>query len=503
MSFSNLVDLYRLESNIVFSHVKNRKLSSFAEYLDSYRKEVQSKYDSDQHLNEVLNFLRRVFFKLVGSFMPYNKVISEEVQNELLKRFHQIKNSYPELFSSLVIEIAKTFKDIAETNENSMVEYLQNYINNLKGSNKIAIVTKRALTVEEKNKFVLAIEESHKINYYTENSFRKEINIYDEVLYIGSPNYFGEYVRTIFKGLKTIFVSYDMFANSMSPKSGFKDIDTKGVYSTIYEKVVIGKPIEKEVLINFEEKELLNNAVNKLLDEQISSISNSSDAIEASIVYLENDRFLFAPQDSKIRVFFPEEKRNFIKQKNFKDLEEDDYIVVRNESDTKLIAEVADQILGSKSIKYRDSQKRWKKRLRYNVEKKGINRVSQILSRKYGLKTASTVSIRNWCNEDSISPTELQKLLRALKFTENEIKEIYSRMQEIRRAHLKAGRLISTKLMSELSTEILHELKEQGYYTFTSREFNGASFNIERVVSIEFSSYLIAPYNLMKAIEID
>lgn len=506
MSFGNLVDLYKLEkSYISFSHVKNRRLSFFAESLEAYRKEVRGRYDSDEHLNEVLNLLRRVFFKLTGSFKPYSEVISEEVKNELLKKFYQIKSSYPELFSSLVMGIAKSFKEITETNENSMVEYLQDYMNNKsKGLHKIAIVTKRALTLNEKNKFILGVTLDHRINYYTENSFRKEINIFDKVFYIGSPNYFGEYVKTTFKGSKITFVSYDMFTNSLKPKSEFKDIDNKGVYSTIYKQVVFGKPIEKEVLINLEEKELLNVAVNKFLDEQNRTVSNSSsDAIEASIVYLENDRFLFAPQDSKIRVFLPEEKSNFVKQKNFKDVEEDDYIVIRNESDTKLIAEVADHILKSKAKSYRKLQEKWKKRLRYNVEKKGINRVSQILIRKYRLKTASTVSIRNWCNEDSICPTELPKLLKALKFTEDEVKEIYSKMQEIKRAHLKAGRLISSKLMNELSTEILRELGEQGYYTFTSQEFDGASFNIERVVSIDQSRYLIAPYNLMKPIEID
>lgn len=83
------------------------------------------------------------------------------------------------------------------------------------------------------------------------------------------------------------------------------------------------------------------------------------------------------------------------------------------------------------------------------------------------------------------------------------MEEIHRKMKEIRRAHLKAGRLISGKLMNELSIEIFQELKEQGYYTFTSKEFDGASFNIERVVSIDRSVYYVAPYNLMKTIEID
>ncbi|MED4111200.1 hypothetical protein, partial [Halalkalibacterium halodurans] len=477
--------------------------SFFSESLEKYRKEVQGRYDGDEHLKEVLDLLRRAFFKLTGSFLPYNKVISDDLQNELLIKFYQIKNSYPELFSSLVMRIAKSIKEITEASENSMVEYLQNYLNNLKGSQKIAIVTKRALSLGEKKDFVNGLIKSHKINYYTENSFRREVNIFNEVCYIGSPNYFGEYVRNTFKGSRITFITYEMFTNSMEPKSQLRDLNKKGVYSTLYNQVTIEKTIQKKVMINLEEKESLNIAVNRLLEEQQRTVSNSSDVIEASIVYLENDRFLFAPQDSKVRVFFPEEKSNFVKQKNFKDVEEDDYIVIRNESDTKLIVEVADQILKLNAKSYRMLQRKWKKRLRYNVEKKGINRISQILSKKYHLKTASTVSIRNWCNENSICPTELPELLKALKFTEEEVKEIYNKMKEIKRAHLKAGRLISNKLMNELSTEILQELREQGYYTFTSEEFDGASFNIERVVSIDQSRYLIAPYNLMKPIDID
>lgn len=505
MSFRKLVDLYKLDKcNISFRHVKNSKLSHFAESLEVFRKEVQGRYERDEHLNEVLNLLRRVFFKFIGSFMPYNKVISKELTDELLKKFHQLRKSYPNLFSSIVLDIAKSFKEITETANNSMVKYIQDYINNeCVGIHNIAIVTKRALSLDEKNQLIKGLIVGHKIYYFTENSFRKEINIFDEVFYIGSPNYFGEFVRTIFKGANIIFVSYEMFTNAMKPKSELEELVSKGVYSTLYEQVTFGKPKQKEVLINYEEKESLNFAVNKLLDDQKRTGIITSDAIEASIVYLENDRFLFVPHDSKIRVFFPEEKGNFVKQKSFKDLEEDDYIVIRNESDTKLIAEVADQILQSKAKSYRHLQQKWKRRLRNNVEKKGINQISEILIIKYRIRTASTVSIRNWCNENSICPDELPKLLKALKFTEEEVKEIYSIMQEIKAAHIRAGKLISNKLMNELSIDILRELREQGYYTFTSEEFDGASFNIERVVSIDQSKYLIASYNLMKPMKIE
>src|SRR5699024_590737 len=105
---------------------------------------------------------------------------------------------------------------------------------------------------------------------------------------------------------------------------------------------------------------------------------NIQEAIEASLVYLENDRVLFVPRESKIRIFFPDQKKDFIKQVDFKDIEEDDFIVIRNERDTKLIAEVADQILQSKANRYRMLQNEWKDRLRSMLDIHGLTHLSRI-----------------------------------------------------------------------------------------------------------------------------
>ncbi|MGR5908544.1 hypothetical protein ACT7DL_24285 [Bacillus paranthracis] len=66
-----------------------------------------------------------------------------------------------------------------------------------------------------------------------------------------------------------------------------------------------------------------------------------------------------------------------------------------------------------------------------------------------------------WCNEESICPKELNKILKALKYEDNRIKETYEIMKEIQQAHIKAGRIISEKLMNELSHDILKELQEK------------------------------------------
>ncbi|MDW4525453.1 hypothetical protein R3398_03585 [Rossellomorea marisflavi] len=507
VNFNHLLELYSLDQKtVLFKHVESNELLPFANNIEKFRLEIQYKYENDEHLLEVLDLLKKVFFKLASSLLPYNKVIIKEMEEQLILKFIQIKKSYPELFNNVVIHIAKSFKEVVESTSNNLYEYLCNYINSKAQSGlKVAIVTKRAITIEEKYLIRDGLKSSLKESFFTENSFRKDIKTFDEVVFVGNPNYFGEYVKSTFKGSTVAFISYDIFNNSISPNKIFADIERENLYSTIFDSVSFGEPMHRKSNMNLEQAEVLNVAVNKFLEEQKNTLKlNSQDAIEASIVYLENDRFLFAPKDTKIRIFSPNDKNNFIKQINFTDVEEDDFIVVRNERDTRLITEVADHdVLKRNAGKYRFLQNEWKDKLRFNVKKKGIKKVSKILINKYNIKTASLASLRAWCNEDSICPTELPKILKALRYDENRIKEIYNIMKIIQLAHRKAGRIISDKLMSELSNNILKELQEKGYYTFMSKEFNGASFNIERIVSIDRTRHLIAPYNLMKPMNID
>ncbi|WP_374055834.1 hypothetical protein [Rossellomorea sp. FM04394] len=504
MKLDNLLVLYSLEkSNVLFKHVNSGEMLQFSNYVGEFKLEIQKKYDNDESLIEVLNFLNKIFFKLASSLQPYNQVIDEDMEKAIISKLMLTKKSYPELFSKTLIKAAKSIKDLKES-DNNLFDNLCRYINKrAEVGLKVAIVTKRAISHQEKHLVSSSLKSFLKVSYFTENSFRKDFELFDEIIYVGNPLYFGDYVKSTFKGKTITFVSYDIFTNSFQPQNVFEDIDKEGTHSTIYKNVTIGETLQKKSIIEFNQGEVLSTSVNKFLNEQKNEV-NSQEAVEACLVQLENDRFLFAPRESKIRVFNPNDKTNLIKQIKFRDVEEDEYIVIRNERDTKLIAEVADQdVLKKSAEKYRLLQKDWKNKLRSNVKRKGLKKVSDILYNKYNIKTASSASVRSWCNEESICPTELTKILKAIKYDENKIKETYETMKKIQNAHIKAGRIISQKLMSELSQDIYKELQEKGFYTFKSKEFDGASFNIERIVSIDRTRHFIAQYNLMKPMSFD
>lgn len=505
MKLNNLLDLYSIgKTDVLFKHVSNDRLLKLSNNIGEFKLEVQKKYENDESLIEVLAALNKIFFKLVSSFQPYSEIIDIEIEKEILSKLMIVKKSYPELFNKTLIKAAKSFKELKEVCENSLYDFVIKYINSrAEVGLKVAIVTKRAITPQEKHLLSCDLKTFLKISYFTENSFRKDVEIFDEVIYVGNPFYFGEYVKYTFKGRTITFISYDTFTNSFKAENIFEDINKEGLHSTIFNNVSFGAPMKKKSIIEFNQSEVLNTAVSKFLDEQKKEI-NSQEVVEACLVQIENDRFLFAPRESKIRVFNPNDKTNLIKQIKFRDVEEDEYIVVRNERDTKLIAEIADvDVLKKSAERYRYLQNKWKSILRSNVKRKGLKKVSEILYNRYNIKTASSASVRSWCNEESICPTELPKILEALKYDEEKIVETFEIMKIIQRAHIKAGRIISRKLMNELSHDIFKELQEKGFYTFKSKEFDGASFNIERIVSIDRSKHLIAPYNLMKPMNFD
>lgn len=503
----NITKYYsNISKNIYFEHVHHEELLNFAEKLQHYQQELKADYNNDNCLIEVLTLFKKILFKLCGTFVPFNNAIEEQTKNELLSNLIQIKNGYPHLFEKIINPVGKAMNLLLQSDQNTLREQVCSYINKTYGSKDlIAIVTKRALTAEEKKLITSNVNLFQNIYFYHENRYRKTEMYFKSTIFLGTVNYFSSFAINTFKSENTVFISYDIFSLKKPLYHTFSYIPDTQLVNTIYNNIEFSDNKEKVKPINIENEVSIEAVVDKFLQNQTAHAeSRNMHPIEASIILLENGRLIFVSRESKIRIFSVSEKTNLIKQVQFKDLDEDDFIIIRNERDTKLIAEVADnEILKDKAESLRMLQELWKEKLRYHVKKKGVSKVADILTNRYGLTTASAVSVRSWCNDESICPTELSKLLIALKFDTRMADKIYKGMKNIQQAHRKAGRIISTKLMKELNPSIYNKLLEKGYYTFESKEFDGASFNIERVLTITNEKYLIMPYNLMKPFSIN
>jgi hypothetical protein len=499
--------LYEIKNvKVSFKNVDCIELYQFAKIIHQFQQEIISKYENSVDLLDVLRILKRGLFKFTNSLQPYNKVLDQDINKQIIQSLRLIKNSYPTLSDTIISPIAKSLYDLTKLSENQLYKFLSDHINKIaKIGMRIAIVSKRNLLPEEPVLINQSIKTHVVIKYFSNNSFRKSLETFDEIIYLGNPQYFNDYVTNTFKAKYITFITYSIFSNKMQKKNVLDKISENSSHSTIFAYVEIDNSFIQKENFTITEEEMLSTYINTYTESIKDEDRHQYDVVDASIVHLENERILFVPINSKIRIFDPDNPKELIKQIEFKELEEDDYIVLRNERDTKLIAEVADQeILKEQATLFRQLQRKWKKRLIYSVEQKGYKRVGEILKNNHNVSTASAASVRNWCSEESICPTELPFILKAYKYEDKEIKEIFEAMKEIQRAHRKAGRIISTKLMNELSTNtnLVNELRMKGYYTFESKEFNGASFNIERVVAIDKSKHLVSPHNLMKPLNI-
>ncbi|MEH7522138.1 hypothetical protein V7149_02465, partial [Bacillus sp. JJ1503] len=104
-------------------------------------------------------------------------------------------------------------------------------------------------------------------------------------------------------------------------------------------------------------------------------------------------------------------------------------------------------------------------------------------------------------SSQSIKPSCLKELLEAFKFDTQEKKEILNAANEIRSAHISAGHYISRRLMKELDENLETVIEENGYYSFESKAFEGAFFNIEEIKRISNETYFVPENETLKIIK--
>jgi len=502
MLISEIDKIYNTKPiNIELEEIESKTLSTFLKSINALKLEIDLNYSDYNILEEIHFFLRKISNKFTTNFFNYDLILSDEEKNFLKKHLEEVKNSFNALYKDKVLDILTSLKELMTLKSNFMTEKVISVIvDNFKKSSKfkLAFVTRRAITFDEKMIFEKHLMDFKKINFFTENGFRSDINFYDCVVYIGSPRYFSEYTINTLKSKKVIFIAYNFFDNKFVHSEPLKKINQKNTLSTIYDEVYFKEP-KKQQQKNFLVPEPLTSK--KMLEKFLNNTKEDSqidktDLSEIITTYFENDRCMFVPTNAKIKTLSWDGKVNYTA---VNDLEEDTFIIIRNKSDSKLIGEIADEFyLKEKTLEYRNLQSEWKSKLKKLIINHGLKDAARLLKSEFKINSSNVSSIKNWIKEESIQPRELEGILRALDYKAIEIKKILTVTSEIMNAHRQSGRLISEKLMKEISPTVINELKEKGYHTFNSKEFSNVTFNIERIIYIERDTRYISSSNTMK-----
>lgn len=471
--------VYEESKKVDFKHVKQQEITTLYECMKQFRCEIREQYEYEDYLNEMFQDIRKSLNRFFTSFDVYS-ILFEKYFTKIIERFKELRVQYPQLFETYGRPLLNSLKVIRD-----------NYIE----CNFLQIEVKKHINSHLNQcivtRFDSSIQDVDGVPVLRASEYLKGGNIYDEVFIIGSPDFYDERFSRVFLARTTYFISYDIFQNKIRKSKPFKNIKKSDVIDNMYDNVRISKGLEGRVFeVDFgkaKEEQFQKDEIIARHEENGKKI-NAIDRVEANLIVLHNNYYTFIPIDSKLRKIDCETLH--LSSTKIKDLEPGDWLLFRNNTNTDLIIEVANQLLGEEHVNHRKWQKIWKSKLRRLIEKNGEEKMIRYL-KKNGITTANPQNLRNWIKEESISTQSFDHLLTALRFDEETQKEIQESSRILTSTHIQAGRFIMKQLLNELDETVVENLIDDGYATFTSPLVEGASFNIEVVEEIDYTSIMV------------
>lgn len=487
-------NLFETPNKVNFVQIEESAIGTLMDLLKGFKRTIKQEYEHDIRLQQDADEFIKTLQRIVGILRDYSTYVRAN-QAELFEFVKSVKTpNYIDLYEQHISPIMKVLKDLLPEYRNGYVEKIEQIIKN---EDDVYVITRHKMhdTTFQFKEFELPV--------MREKEFI-ELGIYvKHLIFIGTPSYFPQKFSEIFYADQTTFLGYSCFENKIQHKKAFsKLVKSDLLINTFYKNVKLDRGFS-----GMDYKIEIEKPLEKLTTEQFlkaaESRSQGSDNDQGILVvaaYISNNHFLFIPVNQNVNIL---ERETFkVSQARIKEMKVGDLLIFRSQNGADLIREVADEIIGENAQKLRKNLSIWKSKLIANIEKKDLERISQILRNKYKIKSATENNIKNWINPYSIKPNSLEQLLMALKFDDKSRKIIQSSANTIMSAHISAGHMISKGLMEEINANIENIIDENGYYKFDSKIFKGASFNIEEIQKLSTETFNVQESDVLKIFSI-
>ncbi|MDH2888986.1 hypothetical protein MX160_13085 [Bacillus cytotoxicus] len=484
--------IYNEQKEVRFFHTYNEKISTLYECCRTFNTELREHYEQEDYLIEIFMDFRKIINRFFTSLDFYGTIF-EEFLHKIFEYFEGIKRHYPELFELYCIPIAKILQELQK-------EYGQtNFLHEAVVDKFYDDLTENTCIVTRyRGKSQILKVGEFNVPILKDSEYAKQAKFYDIAIFIGSPEFFNQRFSSLFLAKMTYFVSYDIFNNRITYSKSFNILKKDHTINTLLENVTISNGYKgNQFNIDFGQVQEEGFKKEEVLDRHEKSAEklDAVHKVEANLVILKNNCYTFLQTGSNVRKIDRDTLR--LKKDNTRYIEKGDWLLFRNNTNSDLIIEVANQLLNDECDKCRKWQARWKKRLRKYIEFYGVKKIIKYL-RKNGVSTANVQYLRNWLSEESISMKQFDELLIALKFKADEIKNIKIASKKLHSVHIRAGREITKTLLDELDESIVDDVDDNGYATFTSHLVKGASFSIEVVEEVVPKVILVDRYDILR-----
>lgn len=475
--FSKVNDLYTKNTTVYFEQLHDSVVNGIITKIKELKKIIYLNHQDDFILQENINKYISIIRRMLTTLENYEIYLKNNFQTiiEILTAIGSLDNQtyLVEDYAKPIFEDAKA---LYERQGNYYVEKISDLLKVYKAEEIVIITRQKSLDYIQIDKNIISV------SYYK----NPKIRLLDKkvFIFIGSPELFGERFKTVFLAAKYIFIAFDVFNNNLTREKGMNN--KKDAIFTVYDNVKIKRGFKGEVVTEVLDQQQKDEKI----EAQVLELEQQEDLLKfkSRLVRFANGSWMLVPLMHALNCLELEDRDIHKVQGN--KIQIGQFVIFRTQNEQDIIREVADELLEEKAAKYRKNLEIWKKRLRFNVENKGFDRVSDILIKK-GIESASVQNIKNWISPYTIEPRCLKELLSILKFNEQQIKQLVREAKSVNNTHRQAGRQIATNLMTEVkeSNELIESIQEYGFYKFESKMFKGASFNIEEVRFISEKEY--------------
>ncbi|MCJ7987942.1 hypothetical protein MUB16_35415 [Priestia sp. OVL9] len=327
---------------------------------------AQSKFKSEDKDNElferILTPLRHILYNMTTCLIPYCHLVDENKIHEMDKALSIINKVYSEKddYSKLI----ELLRDSLKSEKNLITEFLQNNII-LHASQKHAIVTKRDLD-ECQKLYISHITGVKNIYFYNERIFKKTFELFDYVIYVGNEGYFDYSFNNSPRGQSTYYITYDLYQNDFNDNSMFSHLNCESYYSTMYKGLKKNNKFIQHEKVNFSNEEIVE--IEKNSEEVIQTIEEPTinkwvlkeivsnfkieregvEKVEACPIELTQGRVIFLSKSGRRHEVLTE--KGELSKKYLNQITLDEFLLIRNDSETSLIKSVADELFKKKIL---------------------------------------------------------------------------------------------------------------------------------------------------------
>lgn len=494
------------ETNSVYACSKNASINwhsiKFPE-LQTFTRVIQDlvnnvgELDNDDEWFGLLKRVRGVRFDVIAAPLPEN--LLEEKFTELIHYLNVNKNrfarSHPNA-SDQYNHLIQISEHLVNTKKSQLLSALSDELAQHENGGKTVVLVCDARLVPDSEKGVLSM--GFKDVEVASPSFLRGDVCFENMVVIGPTRWHQPYVFSAPRAENILVLKFAWIRDNWKHEQVFTE-PLKQKTSKLMQSV-IDEPFDSSAL---EPSVLLPPIFDfQRLQRQVTDASkghNEVDYVQARLFLLEEGWVVPFGADDNSSVFVIDlgDFVSPIKKMKVNEIESGIFVLLRTTGGGDFIIPVADQIMGKEGVKARQYQREWKSLLRAKVIENGYEKVVDGLLEQ-GSTRANYGNVRNWMSERSIKTeykNDFYAILRLLSL-EEEKDSYWELMEQIDRAHRKAGHIIAKMLLDKVKNSDLRNLKRTGKMDFELTSENSISITAFQVKDISPDKIQVLPWQL-------